>query len=102
MGYLPQQALENATSVDGVLGAVRIFLRALGTAGLDRLPRYYRPAGVESALAVELWAEQLERYELKASQDPVNSALFVEVRDFFVRAKSRLSEVESVKEETAP
>lgn len=94
MGHLPQEALEHATSAEEVVGAVRVFLRALGSAGLDRLPRYHRPAGVESALAVELWAEQLNRYEPPPSQDPVNGALFAEVRDFFSRASERLSDVD--------
>lgn len=94
MGHLPQEALERATSAEEVVGAVRVFLRALGSAGLDRLPRYHRPAGVESALAIELWAEQLNRYEPPPSQDPVNGALFAEVRDFFSRASERLSDVD--------
>ena len=60
---------------------------------LDRLPRYNRPARIDDAEAVQRWAERLTGYEPAASQDPVNSALFVSLRDCFARACERIEEV---------
>ena len=85
--------LENAETTDEVVDAVRQYVLELSSSGLDRLPRYNRPADIESAEGIGRWAEQLTRYEQPLNQDPVNSALFIEVRDYFVRASERVSDL---------
>ena len=85
--------LENAATTDEVVDAVRQYVLDLSSKGLDRLPRYNRPVGIDSAEGIGRWAEQLARYEQPLSQDPVNSALFIEVRDYFVRASERVADL---------
>jgi len=85
--------LEKATTVDEIVGHVRDYLATLTPGDLDRLPRYNRPVLLESAAAVDRWAQQLDRYEPPTNQDPANTALFAEVRSYFVHASARVAQL---------
>ena len=85
--------LDKATTVDEVVGHVRDYLAALSPGDLDRLPRYNRPVLLENAAAVDRWAQQLDRYEPPTNQDPANTALFAEVRRYFLRASARVAQL---------
>ena len=90
------ERLDRASTTNEVVAAVRDYMEGWTTRDLDRLPRYNRPAGIDDAEAVRRWAERLSCYEPAASQDPVNTALFVSVRDCFTRACERIDQVSRV------
>jgi hypothetical protein len=91
----PRERLDAATTIDEVVAAVRDYMEGWTILDRDRLPRFNRPAMVDDAEAIHRWADQLSRYEPSASQDPVNSELFVALRDCFVRASARIGHVSS-------
>ena len=94
MKHFPhRERLEKAATIDEVVAAVGDYVQALSTDDVQRLPRHNRPGRIDGPEAIHRWADQLARYESPLSQDPVNHALFIAMRDCFVRASQRVGDL---------